>query len=79
MFSVKQSTEELIRNLMDAGCSEDMIEGFLSCLLNGNKEESLCRLQEQRLELLDEIHKDKSCIELLDELVLKLRRSNDPV
>lgn len=79
MFSVKQSTEELTQNLIDAGCSEDIIESFLSCLMNGDKEESLCRLQEQRSELLEEIHKDKSCIELLDELILKLRRSNDPV
>ena len=73
MFSVKQSTEELARNLIDAGCSENAIESFLSCLLNGDKAEGLCRLQEQRSELLDEIHKDKSCIELLDELILKLR------
>lgn len=73
MFSVKQSTEELTQNLIDAGCSEDAIKSFLSCLLNGDKAESLCRLQEQRSELLEEIHKDKSCIELLDELILNLR------
>ena len=58
---------------MDAGCSEDTIESFLSCLLNGDKAESLCCLQEQRSELLEEIHKDKSFIELLDKLILKLR------
>lgn len=68
-----QNTEELTQNLIDAGCSNDTIKSFLSCLLNGDKAESLCRLQEQRSELLDEIHKDKSCIELLDELILKLR------
>lgn len=73
MFRVDQSTEELIQNLVDAGCGDDTIEVFLSCLLNGDKAESLCRLQEQRSELLEEIHKDKSCIELLDELILKLR------
>ena len=73
MFSIKQSTEELTQNLIDAGCSKDTIKSFLSCLLNGDKAESLCRLQEQRSKLLEEIHKDKSCIELLDELILKLR------
>ena len=73
MFGVKQSTEEMTRNLIDAGCSEDTIELFLSCLLRGDKAEGICCLQELRSELLDEIHKEKSSIELLDKLILELR------
>ena len=74
MFKGYQTTEELIQNLTDAGCSENMIEGFLSCLLRGDKEESLCRLEEKRAELLDEIHKEQSSMKYLDELLCDLRR-----
>ena len=73
MFAGYQSTEELTQNLIDAGCSEEMISGLLSCLLDGNKEEGLCRLEERRAELLHDIHKEQAGIEYLDELLDRLR------
>lgn len=66
--------EELTQNLIDAGCGETMITCFLSCLLRGDKTESLCRLEERRTELLREIHKEQSCIEFLDEQLYSLKR-----
>ena len=74
MFEGYQNTEELTQNLIDAGCSETMITCFLSCLFNGDKAESLRRLEERRSELLHEIHEDQRCIELLDEQLYSLRR-----
>ena len=68
MFKGYQNTDELTQNLIDAGCSADMIADFLSCLLHGDKEGGLIRLEAQRAEILDEIHKGRSCIEYLDEL-----------
>ena len=73
MFTGYQSTEELTQNLIDAGCSEEMIACLVSCLLDGNKEEGLCRLEERRAELLHNIHKEQSGIEYLDELLDSLR------
>ena len=73
MFEGYQNTEELIRDLIDAGCSETMITCFLSCLFNGDKAGSLSRLEERRKELLHEIHEDQSCIEFLDEQLYSLR------
>ena len=76
MFTGYQSTEELTQNLIDAGCSEEMIACLVSCLLDGNKEEGLCRLEERRAELLHNIHKEQSGIEYLDELLGSLREKN---
>lgn len=73
MFDGYQNTEELTKHLIDAGCSEEMIASLLSCLLHGDKEGGLCRLEAQRAELLDEIHNEQSCIKFLDEQLCNLR------
>ena len=76
MFTGYQSVEELAQNLIDAGCSEEMIACLVSCLLDGNKEEGLCRLEERRAELLHDIHKEQSDIEYLDALLASLREES---
>ena len=73
MFEGYQNTEELTQNLIDAGCNKEMIDGFLSCLLHGDKAGGLYKLETQRVELLDKIHKEQSCIEFLDEMLCNLR------
>ena len=73
MFAEYQTTEELAQNLIDAGCSQEMIACLLSYLLEGDKAEGLCRLEERRSELLSDIHKDQSSLSYLDELLVSLR------
>ena len=73
MFEGYQNTEELAHNLIDAGCSKTMITGFLSCFCSGDKTGGLGLLEKRRSELLEEIHKDQSCIEFLDEQLYSLR------
>lgn len=73
MFKGCQNAEELTQNMADAGCTEEMIAGFLSCLQRGDKAEGLCLLEGQRQELLHEIHRERSCIEFLDEQLNSLR------
>ena len=73
MFEGYQNTEELTRNLIDAGCSETMIACLLSCLYSGDKAGSLGWLEKRRSELLEEIHKEQSCIEFLDDQLYGLR------
>lgn len=77
MFGTYQTTEELTQNLIEVGCNEEMIADFLFCLLHGDKAGGLCRLETQRVELLDEIHKEQSCIEFLDGLLRNLRNSSN--
>ena len=72
MFTDYQSTEELTQHLKDIGCSEDMIADLLSHFLSGEKMEGLCQLEQWRAELLDEIHKERSCIASLDEMLCSL-------
>ena len=74
MFTGYQNTEELTRHLRDVGYSEEMIADLLSCLLSGEKAQGLCQLEQWRAKLLDEIHKDRSCIALLDEMLFSLKR-----
>ena len=76
MFTGYQSTEELTQNLIDAGCSEEMIACLVSWLSDGNKEEVLCLLEERRAELLHDIHKEQYNIEYLDCLLASLREES---
>lgn len=69
MFTGYQNAEELTQNLTDAGCSEAMIRCFLSYLHRGDKAGCICRLEERRAELLHKIHKEQSCLEILDSLI----------
>ena len=73
MFEGYQDTEELTQNLIDAGCTEEMITCFLSLLQQGDKVGSLSQLEEWRSELLEEIHREQSYIELLDEQLYSLK------
>lgn len=73
MFAGYQTTEKLTQCLTDAGCSEEMIACLLSCLLNGNKQECLSRLEEWREELLGNIHKERFGMEYLDGLLAGVR------
>ena len=76
MFTGYQNTGELTQNLIDAGCSEELIAGLLSCLFKGNREGCLCLLEKRRAEILRGIHKEQSDIEYLDGLLGGLREKN---
>ena len=73
MMTDNQIREALTQNMRDAGCNEEMITCLLFCLSNGDKAESLARLKEWREKLLGDIHKDRSCMEDLDQLLSELR------
>ena len=77
MFTGYQNIEELTQHLRDIGYSEDMIADLLSHLLSGEKTEGLCQLELWRAELLDEIHKERSCIASLDEMLYSLGKLSE--
>ena len=76
MFEGYKNTEELTKNLIDAGCSKTMKTRFISCLCSGDTAGRLRQLEKRRSELLEEIHKDQSCIEFLHEQIYNLRRNS---
>lgn len=48
MLSGYQTEEELIQNMVDAGCEEEMVASVLTCLKQGKKKQGLLLLQGQR-------------------------------
>lgn len=73
MFEGYRRAKELTQNLTDAGCSEEMIAGLLSCLRSGDQSGGLSRLAQRRAELLDEIHQEPACIAFPDRLISEVR------
>ncbi|MDE5804593.1 MAG: hypothetical protein K2I22_16935 [Lachnospiraceae bacterium] len=76
MLSGYQTESELIQNMVDAGCEENMVVSVLNCLKQGQKKKGLLLLQEQRKMLLDGIHRNQSCIEFLDDILCGMRKKD---
>ncbi len=73
---VYDSKEAVIRNLKDAGCSQDTINRFMESLKNGTPEEQLQILSQHRSKLLDKVHIEQKRIDCLDYLVYQIERHN---
>ncbi len=71
-----QSEEEVIQNLRDAGCSEQIICDFLEELHTGRRPQSICLLRKYRQQLLEDIHIRQKRIDCLDYLLYAMKRSN---
>lgn len=76
MLSGYRTEEELIQNMVDAGCKEETVAGVLACLKQGQKKKGILLLQGQRKTLLDGIHKDQSCIAYLDGVLDRMRKGD---
>lgn len=70
------SREDLIQNLRDADCSEEVIQVFLKGLDEGKLPESLRMLAKHRGALLDVVHAEEKKIDCLDYLVYMLKKEN---
>lgn len=66
--------ENLIENLRDAGCNKKLIDELLS-LLEQNKFEKIYELlRKHRESLLNTIHKNQKEIDILDYLIVALKK-----
>ena len=74
MFNGYQTEEDLIQNMVDAGCEKETVDSVLTCLKQGQKKKGLLLLQGQRKTLLDGIHRDQACIEFLDDVLCEMRK-----
>ena len=60
----------IVDNLRDAGCSEELIEQYASAASGCAR---MCLLKKYRRELLDSIHSEQKKLECLDYLIYQLR------
>lgn len=72
MFQVN-STDNMIQNMLDAGCSEKEVFCFCECRQKQSRKEELDILENHRKDLLKEIHQIRHNIEILDKLIRILR------
>lgn len=69
--------DELLQNLIDAGCSEEMIAKFMCYYNSCNKQGQLCVLNCQRKKLLEQLHEKKQEIDCLDYLIYQYKREDE--
>lgn len=63
----------IIDNLRDAGCSEELIEQYASAASGCAR---MCLLKKHRRELLNSIHSEQKKLECLDYLIYQLRSAS---
>ena len=69
-----RTESDLIQNLKDAGCPEDLIGSFLELYRSGRTRDMLRLLQQHRRALLDGVHAEERKISCLDYLVYHLEK-----
>lgn len=74
MMDRNQEQNLMVRNMKDAGCSEDTINHFLLCYQAGDIKGELKVLSNHRRALLDEVHKGQKEIDCLDYLVYQIEK-----
>ena len=67
--------QDVVTNLVDAGCDNKLIERFMDYLKTGSKEAGLSLLAKHRRYLLDCYHADQKRIDCLDYLPYQMNRN----
>lgn len=67
--------QDVVSNLVDAGCDNELIDQFIDLLKNGKKEAGLSLLTKHRSFLLDCYHADQKKIDCLDYLIYKMNHN----
>lgn len=68
------SEAELIQNLRDAGCSEDMAAAFVEDIRQGEMEAGQRMLEGHRRCLLNDLHRAQKHIDCLDYLLYQMNK-----
>lgn len=64
----------IIQNLKDAGCDDEIIQGFMEALRDDKIDAGLKLLATHRRSLLEDIHKEQKQIDCLDYLVFTMQK-----
>lgn len=69
------SEEDVIQNLKDAGCSQEIIRHFMECMEQGDLKSQLRLMEGHRQCLLDKVHEEEKKIDCLDYLVYQMEKN----
>ena len=67
------TNEAVVKNLIDADCSEDIIARFMSYWNAGKTQDSLRVLALHRASLLEDLHASRFKLDCLDYLIYQIR------
>lgn len=76
MAGNQNKKEALIQNLQDAGCNQKIIDKFFDFLDKKQFDQIFILLRKYRNTLLNNIHKQQKEIDILDYLIMDLRKEN---
>lgn len=76
MIGNQDKKEALIQNLQDAGCNQKIIDEFLDLLDNKQIDKIFILLSKYRSSLLESLHKNQKEIDILDYLIVDLKKQN---
>lgn len=76
MIGDQDKKEALIQNLQDAGCNQKIIDEFLDLLDNKQIDKIFILLSKYRSSLLESLHKNQKEIDILDYLIVDLKKQN---
>ena len=68
--------EALIQNLQDAGCSQEIINEFFDLLDKKQIDKVFILLSKYRTSLLESLHKNQREIDILDYLIVNLKKQS---
>ncbi len=71
------SRQAVMQNLIDAGCSKDMIDDLMKQLAEDDMESLLQMLEQHRACLLSMVHQKEKQIDCVDYLVYQIKRSKE--
>ena len=74
MNGEQDKKEDLIQNLQDAGCNQKLIDNFFSLLDQKQFDQIYILLRKYRNTLLNNIHKQQKEIDILDYIIVDLKR-----
>lgn len=76
MIGDQDRKEALIQNLQDAGCNQKIIDEFLDLLDKKQTDKIYILLSKYRSSLLEALHKNQKEIDILDYLIVDLKKQN---
>ncbi len=76
MIGDQDRKEALIQNLQDAGCNQKIIDEFLDLLDKKQIDKIFILLSKYRSSLLESLHKNQKEIDILDYLIVDLKKQN---
>lgn len=74
MIGNQDRKEALIQNLQDAGCNQKIIDEFLNLLDKKQIDKIFILLSKYRSSLLESLHKNQKEIDILDYLIVDLKK-----